>query len=820
MVTTLSPEELSPQRLDAVRRAEATLSAGPIAMDAVARTAARVANAPAGLVSLVGDEWDDFVGVHGVSDDLIRSPRIEVADSLCRNVVVSAAPVVIPDTLADPRSRDAAAVPDLAIGAYAGVPLRGRDDQVVGAICALASHARDWTPEQVAALTGVAETVSLLPGVAAVSAELTAGMLDPPPLLDALAEAFVAVDADGAVLAWNTAAEALFGWTLEEVVGRPLCEVVFPDAMEQVQEAVRESAADDRPGPRRRRTVWATTRSGDQRPIDATFSVVPGRHGPVTCVSMLDLSDRVTAEADASRQKSFLRALLDSMDTGVFAGDAHGRTLFANTALRRMLGVTDTTPLAESTVARNVLWHPDGTRLHPTEYPSAQAISGRHVRDLDLDLRIPGRPVRHLMINAEPIQVGDARLGAVVVLHDVTAQRRAQRLGACDLAVYRALLAAPTLEAVAPRLVEAVASALGWRRAELWLTDPVGDVLRPTASWVSDETGTGVPHQAPTGSLGADEDLPGAAWAAGAPVWIDDLTTTGLRAPDQRLRTGLAVPVGSADHVVGVLALYTDLPDPDQEAVIAHLAGIAAYLGQYLERCRTEELALQLARTKDEYLALVGHELRTPLTSIATYAQLLADSPDTWATDGPQLLAVIQRNTAVLMAIIDDLLDLAGLESGHIALEPVDVDFAALVRDRVETIGSAADAAGLTLSVDVPEALPLHGDPERLRQMLDNLLSNAVKYNRDGGSVTVRVTVRDATAVLTVADTGTGVPADEHGRLFQQFFRSAETQHSGMPGSGLGLVVTRTIVERHGGRITTTDNDPGLVVTVELPLGE
>ncbi|MFB9322979.1 ATP-binding protein [Cryptosporangium minutisporangium] len=825
MVVAHSAQEVAPDRLDAVRRAAPTLAGGPLAMDAVARLAAQVTAAPGGLVSLVGDEWDDFVGVHGMADDLVHSPRIAVADSLCRNVVATSASVVIGDTSTDPRSRDAAAVTDLSIGAYLGVPLRGYRDQVVGAVCAVSPQRRDWTPEQVAALTGVAETVSLLPGVAAVGAELTAGMLDAPHLLDALAEAFVAVDADGAVLAWNAAARTLFGWTVEEVLGRPLCEVLFPEIAPWFQETVRRASAGEHLAGEHR-MLWATMRSGDQRPVDATLSVVPGRLGPVLCVMLLDLSDQVIAEADASRQKSLLRALLDSMDTPVYATDLHGRSLFANAAFQRMFGGPEAAPLPESLpsrISRDLLWHPDGTRLRPAEYPSVRACAGHHVRDVAIDLRVPGQPARHLMVNAEPMQLGGARLGAVVVLHDVTAQRRANRLDACDLAVHRALLAAPTIEAVAPRVVEAVGSALGWRRAELWLADPVGEVLRPTASWVGDDPDASqLPPPAP---VGPGEDLPGAAGAAAAPVWVDDLSAEteipGLRVPDPRLRTGLAVPVGAtgpAGHVVGALALYTDVCDPDRDAVVAHLAGIAAYLGQYLERRRTEELALELARTKDEYLALVGHELRTPLTSIATYVQLLADAPEAWAADGPQLLAVIQRNTESLMAIIDDLLDLAGLESGHTALEPTDLDLAALVRDRAAAVAPAADRAGLTLTTEVPEALPLHGDEERLRQVLDNLLSNAVKYNRDGGSVTVRLTDRDATAVLTVADTGTGLPAHEQAQLFQQFFRSAAVQHGEVPGSGLGLVVTRAIVERHGGRITATDNAPGLVVTVELPV--
>jgi signal transduction histidine kinase len=270
--------------------------------------------------------------------------------------------------------------------------------------------------------------------------------------------------------------------------------------------------------------------------------------------------------------------------------------------------------------------------------------------------------------------------------------------------------------------------------------------------------------------------------------------------------------------VVGVLALYADTLDEDRVALIAHLVGVAAHVGHYLERRRAEELALELARTKDDFLALVGHELRTPLTSITTYAQLLADNPDSWSTDGPQLIGVIRRNTDSLTAIINDLLDLAGLESGNITIRPVDTDLADLVREAVDAVRAGAARRRLDLDVELPVRLPLHGDPQRLRQMLDNVLSNAVKYSHEGGSVTVRLGTEAGVATLSVADTGIGIPFDERERLFQRFFRSSTARNSGVPGTGLGLVVTRAIVERHGGRITAIHNEPGTTMVIRLPL--
>ena len=409
-------------------------------------------------------------------------------------------------------------------------------------------------------------------------------------------------------------------------------------------------------------------------------------------------------------------------------------------------------------------------------------------------------------------------LGAVVALHDVTDQRRAQRFRECALGVSRALVEADRVAEAARQVVDAVARSLHWPHAELWLADPVTDVLRPAASWTDGE-----PDQAGLMSeaLGPGEGLAGTTWRTGEPVWVPDIATETRfdveGAARRQLRTALAVPVRSAKTVVGVLALYADTLDEDRVALTAHLVGIAAHLGQYLERRRAEELALQLARTKDDFLALVGHELRTPLTSITTYAQLLTDNPECWDTDGPQLLGVIRRNTQSLTAIINDLLDLAGLESGHITIRPADTDLAELVREGIDAVRVAAGRRSITIVADLPAAVPLHGDPQRLRQMLDNVLSNAVKYSHQGGRVTVTLAEQGGVATLSVADTGIGIPPAERDRLFQRFFRSSTARERNVPGTGLGLVVTRAIVERHGGRISAAHNEPGTTMVIRLP---
>ncbi|GAA0249671.1 sensor histidine kinase [Cryptosporangium japonicum] len=558
---------------------------------------------------------------------------------------------------------------------------------------------------------------------------------------------------------------------------------------------------------------WTPVEIGALRGVATAAANLPGLFATTT------RSTESTEEGDGPPHSLFLQALLDSLNTAVFACDAAGYTMFGNPALQRMLDLVEELPTDAAAIAGDRLRDADGQPLPHDRHPSARALAGEPVRDVVLRLVRPGRPPRTLIANAERITVAGAVLGAVVALHDATDQQRAQRFRECSLAVSRALVEADGVAEAARQVVDAVARSLHWPHAELWLADPVTDVLRPAASWTDGELDR--PGLMST-SLGPGEGLAGTTWLTGEPVWVPDIATETRfdveGAARRRLRTALAVPVRSAEAVVGVLAIYADTLDEDRVALTAHLVGIAAHVGHYLERRRAEELALQLARTKDDFLALVGHELRTPLTSITTYAQLLGDDPDCWATDGPQLLGVIVRNTQSLTAIIDDLLDLAGLESGHITIRPGDTDLAELTREGIEAVRATADGREVTLVAELPERVPLHGDPQRLRQMLDNVLSNAVKYSHRGGRVTVVLTEEAGVAKLSVADTGIGIPPDERDRLFQRFFRSSTARDNGVPGTGLGLVVTRAIVERHGGRISATHTDPGTTMVIRLPI--
>ena len=219
-----------------------------------------------------------------------------------------------------------------------------------------------------------------------------------------------------------------------------------------------------------------------------------------------------------------------------------------------------------------------------------------------------------------------------------------------------------------------------------------------------------------------------------------------------------------------------------------------------------------------ELLSQVSHELRTPLNAILGFAQLLERDPAVMATPSGEYLAQIQRAGRHLMEVINETLDLSRLEAGAVELEIQPVALDTMITQCLPMIeNQAAQAQVSVVAAMPPAALRVRADPRRLSQALVNLLSNAVKYNRRGGRVTIDCVADAASVRLRVADTGIGVAESQIGALFQPFNRLGMEQ-SAIEGVGLGLVITRRLLEAMGGRIeVASQHGVGSTFSIVLP---
>jgi signal transduction histidine kinase len=231
----------------------------------------------------------------------------------------------------------------------------------------------------------------------------------------------------------------------------------------------------------------------------------------------------------------------------------------------------------------------------------------------------------------------------------------------------------------------------------------------------------------------------------------------------------------------------------------------------------------EVNQLKSEFVSLVSHELRTPLTAISGYLDLLTEVPGDQATAKQQeLLGIVKRNAERLVELIDDLLDLSRIESGKVELRITAVDIVSVITEVVGLLGPQIEAKGQHLSFDRTQSLPaVAGDAERVRQIVINLLSNAQKYTPQGGRIWLTGRAEDGWVCIDVRDNGIGLSPDEQAHLFDKFFRARRPATQSVEGTGLGLPITRVLVEMHGGELTVTSAPgEGSTFTFTLPVAE
>ncbi|GIM94296.1 PAS domain-containing sensor histidine kinase [Paractinoplanes toevensis] len=526
------------------------------------------------------------------------------------------------------------------------------------------------------------------------------------------------------------------------------------------------------------------------------------------------------ARHEVDQQRRFLDAVLDSLHDGVTACDADGEVVFVNERMRQMWVDAG---LPEGTPPEHGFTDATGEPLGQHDLGLFRALRGDHLRDDEVILHGPDRRTRHYLIDAHPITGPDGHtVGAVQAVQDVTRRRRVERFRTCELTVTMALADAPTIEEAGPRVLEAVVDTLGWAHAELWLVDEAAAVVRSAAHWSAPDWDAEieVPADLPYGT-----GLAGRVWQVGKPLWIRDVgqpqsLIAEETAHTSRLHAALGVPVREGFETLGVLTVFADTVEESEDELLALMSGIAAHIGQFVERRLVDDLQRQLNRSKNEYLALIGHELRTPLTSISAYTELLREADEkTLVAEGPRLLEVIDRNTNQLRHIITELMELSALDAGHADVQLAPMDLAEVVRDSVSKARTAIDGAPLVIDDELPEHLVLPGDRKRLRQVVDNLLGNAVKYSPDGGRIGVTLRADGRAAELAISDTGLGVTADEREKLFTGLYRTSRARDKAIPGTGLGMTLSRAVVSRHHGSIELVDHEAlGTTVLVRLPM--
>ncbi|MBG0817720.1 ATP-binding protein [Planomonospora sp. ID82291] len=874
-------------RVGEARRIEALHATGLLdvprmpLLDRVTRMATRLLDVPVARISLIAGDRQVTLSAEGSSPSPPER-QSPLSQSVCRHLVLDDAPLAVTDTRGDERWRDIVAVFRGEPAAYAGVPVHEPGGQALGALCVIDHRPRPWSPEELRTLEELAVTAEAVIAAWLTDRELRRQLEDErtflSALLDSLNAPVVYCDGDGVLVRFN----------------RPMREILQaseqPIAIEEWAPAFGLFAADGRtllPGDRvPLARALAGERFGDQQVVVRT----PGDPSHRFLVN-----GRPVETADGRR--------LGAMITGQDITGQHRVRMFrdAQHAVLKALAEADSVERAScgvigaiagafgwscgeywqvdpggKRISRTGSWVEPGRDLSGFTGPELMTVrpgqglpgrvwaSGRGVWVRDLHTE-PGGFLRtphalhaglHTAVGL-PVRSGERVLAVLTFFADAVEERDDDLLYLLDG------VGAHIGRFMERRRAEDLALALTTSRRrfdqvvaqldDLVWTVEIDDGGRARRTYQSQSTAgilgghvpLGIDVAAFTESRVHPDDLPAfhelhRAVASGRPgraeyrvIGLDGVTRWIWTRATPRREGGRLMADG----------ICTDVTERHR---------LEEELGRLLAREQEQVHRLRdLDRMKDELVALVSHEIRSPVAVIRSYAEMLADVPG--LEDEPRMFAdVIDRRSTHLQQLVDDLLDLARLDAGQVAVDPRPVSLTRLVRQAVDDHRAAAAAKDLTITTDLAVHLPVHADPVRLRQVLDNLLSNAVKYTPAGGAVTVTAgcdggsgedghgggdedadgdgdgdgghraeeCVSGAVAV-TVADTGIGVPAEEYPRLFDRFFRASTAQEAGIKGTGLGLAVTRAIVEAHGGSVAAAPREGGgTVFTVRLPAAD
>ncbi|MCZ6676432.1 MAG: ATP-binding protein [Candidatus Poribacteria bacterium] len=219
----------------------------------------------------------------------------------------------------------------------------------------------------------------------------------------------------------------------------------------------------------------------------------------------------------------------------------------------------------------------------------------------------------------------------------------------------------------------------------------------------------------------------------------------------------------------------------------------------------------EIDQMKSDFISLVSHELRTPLTSIIGFVSFILDGRAGQINEKQQnSLARVQRQSKRLAALINNLLDISRIESGRIQMREEPISPLEIATQRLEEIRPQADEKSIQLNLIAPDSLPrIIGDEERIGQVFTNLIGNAIKFTPNNGQVVLKLTVDGALLHVEVIDTGPGIPVEERQNVFDKFYQMSDIHTRQQGGSGLGLSITKNIIEAHGGTLWIDDGDRG-----------
>jgi two-component system, chemotaxis family, CheB/CheR fusion protein len=656
--------------------------------------------------------------------------------------------------------------------------------------------------------------------------------LDPAETLEALSRTFldsaldciITMDASGRVQEFNPASERVFGFSRGEAVGKELAELIIPPRLRERhrQGLARYLKTGEGPLIGKLIEIDALRRDGSEIMVALAINATQVNGSPIFTAYLRDITERKRAEETNRR----LAAIIESSGDAIISKDLDELVTSWNKEAERLFGYS----------ADEIIGKPITVFVSPDRHNEELGIIER-LRQGERVLRYETVYFRkdgialNVSLAVWPIkdETGNV-IGASKIARDITERIRTERRRTTQYAVTNLLAASWTLAEVATELLEAMASSGDWAFAAIWTYDEAAGGLRCRNVWhEASERVKKFSDLSLVVTLPEGQGLPGRVWNSKKPTWVYDVTRDPNfpRAPYAAaadLHGGFAFPLFFQGEIDGIMELFShNVVEPDED-LLQMVEALGSQIGLFIARGRIvqelqrhKENAGAASTAKDRFLGLLTDKLRAPLTPVLTWAGKIAEQSDL-RPDVQQGLKMVRGSVELEMRLIEDVLDLSRIARGKLTLQLRKADAHELLQSALEIVRSDIEKRHLTPFVALEASRhELVADAPRLQQVFWSVLHNACKFTPENGTVSVRsYNPSPRRITIEISDNGIGIEPRFVEKVFYAF-KQADSQSEGL---GLGLAISKAIVEMHSGTIRAHSEGLGKGATfvIELPI--
>jgi PAS domain S-box-containing protein len=634
-------------------------------------------------------------------------------------------------------------------------------------------------------------------------------------IIEGSEDAIISKTLEGIITSWNKGAEAIFGYKAAEVLGKHITILMPPDKVHEEDYIISNVSQGKKI--EHYQTI-RISKDGTRIPISLTVSPIRDREGNIIGVSKI--ARNITARKVADEKQATLAAIVESSDDAIVSKTLEGIILTWNKGAENIFGYDES-----EAVGKHISLLIPADRLDEEDRIINSIKSGKKIDHYQtIRVRKDGKKIE-VSLTVSPIRNNDGGIiGASKVARDITTAKEAEIalqkysqklliLNEIGKSISEQLDVDVILQKVTDATTQLTDAAFGAffynkidEKGESYMLYTLSGVDRKAFEKFGMPRNTAVFHPTFSGE---------------GVVRVDDITRDpryGKMAPHFGMPKGhlpvvsyLAVPVISASgNVIG--GLFFGHPEPgifleEHEDLVVNVASQAAIA---LDNSKLFEEVSTLSRKKDEFIALASHELKTPLTSMSGFLQILQrTSPE---GVNRQFVDKAIRQLEKLTILVNDLFDISKVQSGKLEFYFEPFDMANLIREVCETMAHAVPDHQFVY--ELGENLMVEGDKIRLEQVIVNLLTNAIKYAPKSQKIDVSATNINNEIIVSVKDYGDGIGKTDQTNIFTRFYRIRDKNRH-ISGLGLGLFITKEIIERHGGRIWV-ESEPGQGATFKF----